>query len=144
MKKTALNTLRRCVSARGIFILIMMLVLIALSLNQAMAANYTASWNPVDFAVVNSDLTRSGYRIYESTDNGETKHLMAEIPSGTTTHPFSRDSMDGVCLYATAYNQWGESRFSAPYCTQCPDVPVGLKVMLQEIIGALQKFIDTL
>lgn len=124
-------------------ILIVMLVL-WVAADSAFAANYTASWNPVDFAVVNSDLTRSGYRIYASTDNGETKHLMAEIPSGTTSHPFSRDSMDGVCLYATAYNQWGESRFSEPYCTKCPDIPGGLKVMLQEIVGALQKFIDTL
>ena len=46
MKKTALNTLRLCVSARGIFILILVLVLF--SLNQAMAAKIKLTWNPVE------------------------------------------------------------------------------------------------
>lgn len=128
---------------KAFFMLIVMSILWVAS-DSAFAANYTATWNPVDFAVVKSDPARSGYRIYESTDNGETKHLMTEIPAGTTSYPFSRDSMDAVCLYATAFNQWGESRFSEPYCTKCPDIPGGLKVMLQEIVGVLQKFINTL
>jgi hypothetical protein len=106
----------------------------------AFAANYAASWNAVDFAVCNSDPNHSGYRLYESVDNGATKTLLGEVPTGMTEYSFTRDSLNGVCLYATAFNQFGESGFSEPFCAKSPDVPNALKVLIQEIISALEKF----
>ena len=116
---------------KGFLMLIVMLVL-WVAAAPASAANYVVSWNAVDFAAASSDIAESGYRIYESSDDGATKTLMpgGEIPSDQTSLAFVRDSMHGVCLYATAFNQWGESGFSDPFCAKAPGAPTGLKVML--------------
>lgn len=142
MKKTAQKTLRLCVSARGIFILIITAILM-IAAAPASAANYVVSWDAANFAAVNSDLADSGYRVYESTDNGATKTLMATVPPDTRTHPFSRGAISGSCFYVDSFNQWGTKGFSAAYCTNCPDIPTGVTVMLQEIVGAIQKFLGT-
>lgn len=127
---------------KGIKSVLMVGVLMLILAGPAFAANYQVSWNPVDFVVCNSDPMKSGYRLYESADHGVTKTRIsgAEVPTGMTTYQLKRDSLNGVCLYVTAFNQWGESKFSEPFCVQSPEVPGGLKIMLQEIVAAIEKY----
>jgi hypothetical protein len=73
MKKTALNTLRLRVSARGIFISIIMLVLVLLSQNQAMAAQISVTWNPVEgcnYTLHYGNASRAYTKTVEATETG--------------------------------------------------------------------------
>ena len=105
--------------------LLIALLLISYPIGSAMAAEYMAEWDQVLFEDYNSDVSQSGYRLYESLDEGATKTLLAEIPPTDTTHTFTKDTIDGHCFYITAFNQWGESGYSPSYCTKIPDYPQG-------------------
>ena len=105
---------------------------------QAQAADYLARWNPVDFEAVNSDLAQSGYKLYESQDNGQTKTLIGEVDANTTELSFQRDSVAGTCLYATSFNQYGESDYSEAYCVNAPAVPTIID-LLRQIVTTLRE-----
>ena len=111
----------------------------------ASAAEYMAEWDQVLFEDYNSDPSSSGYRLYESTDDGTTKTLLGEVPASDTSYIFNKDSIDGYCFFVTAFNQWGESGFSPAYCTNTPDTPQGFVIkLLQQITQILTEIRDKL
>ena len=111
----------------------------------AQAADVKLQWNPVDFNSNNitSDPASSGYNYYESFDDGQTKQLIGSVDMNTAiTPPFQRDDVDGTCYFVTSFNQFGESDYSTAACVGAPPIPDSLKILIQQIISALQRFIN--
>ncbi len=114
----------------------------------AQAADVVLSWDPVDFEAVFSDPEQSGYRLYKSLDDGVTKEQIGAVGMDETSYRYTENTPGHYCYFATSFNQSGESAFSEPACgyiaDEAPPVQVGLKVLIQKLISALQEFLNTL
>ena len=105
-------------------------VLAAQSVN---AANVTLQWDAVDFESCGSDPLQSGYMVYKSSDEGETKSEVGRIPDVTqTSYSYDEDVSGKWCYYLTAFNQVGMSEYSDPACgyiANCmPNKPINLNI----------------
>jgi len=125
------------------FLLISFLLLAGQALaGQALAGDFHLECDPVDFAEANSDPAYSGYRWYESMDEGTTKTLLGDTDSLTPSFALPHDSLDNICFFATAFNQFSESEFSEAACAKAPPQPLNMRVLLQQLISFLQSVVD--
>jgi len=124
--------------------IIVVLTMVFVFCGLAQAAEVTLTWNPVDFAVCGSDPAQSGYKLYKSTDEGETKTLTGSVDSTVLSFSYTETGNAKLCYFATAYNQFGESGYSEPACVYVSNVPPAAPTGLDAVIKVLQEISQTL
>ena len=103
----------------------LLLVIMILFATPSFAAEVTLQWDAVDNA--------TGYRIYSSTDNGESWGSAIEVGNKTTFTVMDVPDNGRVLFAVSAFNANGESiRYDAGvfYCKDCtpPSAPSGIGV----------------
>ncbi len=118
-----------------------------LNCGEVKAAEVTLEWEYTAEWPMGSDPEKSGFNLYHSVNGGVGLPLDISRPMDSRSYTYNEEEPGKHCYYVSAFNQLGESAKvdGCDYIAiEAPEPADSLKVLIQEIIAALQSYVDKL